>query len=193
MWFKSLFPAILLAIQPALAQSVGTAYRSVTLAPEEIFVEMVLATPTGLLLEQAVALMAPLGLAPKDLKSVGTLREATAQLGWQFCLVRPFATLDDTLKRLEQTRRQLREDGIPLSYQFFLRASPKTIDTARQKVLSELVVEARRNAKSSGKLRSVTIEPTPETVDAGRPSMLFGQASGALQYNFSVVAIFEDE
>lgn len=183
----------LLSIAAASAQTVGTAYRAVTLAPEEIFVEMVLATPSGTLFEQAVALMAPLGIAPQDLKSVGTLRETPDRVGWQFCLIRPYNTLDDTLKRLEQTRRQLAENAIPLTYQFFLRASPKTIDATRRKVLSELMVEARRSAKSSGKLRSVVMEPTPETVDAGRPSMLFGQASGAMQYNFSVIAVFEDE
>jgi hypothetical protein len=186
-----ILPLALAAVAPA--QTVGTAYRTVTLAPEEISVEMVLATPSSILFEQAVALLAPLNITPQNLKSVGTLRESTDQVGWQFSLIRPYNVLDDTLKRLEQTRRKLREDQIGLTYQFFLRAAPKTIDATRRKVLSELVAEARRSAGSSGKLRSVTLEPTPETVDAGRPSMLFGQASGALQYNFSVIAVFENE
>ena len=181
----------ILVVHSAAAQAVGTAYRTVTLAPEEVFVEMVLSTRPGTLFEQAIALLAPLNITAQDLKSVGTQRDATDRLGWQFCLVRPYHVLDDTLKRLERTRRDLLESGIGLNYQFFLRASPKTIDTTRRKVLSELMGEASGNAKSAGKLRSVTIEPTPETLDAGRPSMLFGQASGALQYNFSVIAVFE--
>lgn len=185
--------AILTIAPAATAQSVGTAYRTVTLAPEEIFVDMVLSTPAGLLLEQAAALMAPLNLTAAELKSVGMQRDSADRLGWQFCMVRPYITLDDTLRRIEHTRRQLGEMGHQLTYQFFLRASPKTIDATRRKVLGELLSEARRSSKSSGKLRSVFLEPTPETVDIARPALLAGQPSGALQYNFSVVAIFEDE
>lgn len=188
-----LIPVILMASLPAAAQSVGTASRTVSLAPEEVVVEIVLATPATIVLDQAVALMAPLGVAARDLRSVGSLRETPDQIGWQFGITRPYRTLDDTLKRLDQLRRQLLEKGVHVTYQFFLRASPETFDTTRRKVISELLSEARRNAGNSGKLRTVIVEPTPETVDAGRPAMLFGQASGALQYNFKVIAFFESD
>jgi len=80
-----------------------------------------------------------------------------------------------------------------MSYEFFLRPAPKTFEATRRKVLAELLGEAKRSAGSSGKVRSVMIEPRPETVDAGRAAAMFGRASGALQYHFSVVAVFEDE
>jgi len=56
-----------------------------------------------------------------------------------------------------------------------------------------LLSEARRNAGDSGKLRAVIVEPPPETVDAARPAMLFGQSSSALQYSFKVTAFFESD
>jgi hypothetical protein len=185
----------LLAIAGAVlpAQTVGTAYRSVTLPPEEIFVELVVATPPGTLVEQATGSLAPLGLGEQDLKTVGMLKDNPDRLGWQYCMVRPYITLEDTLKRVEETRRRLREFGYTLTYQFFLRASPKTIDATRRKVLGELMAEARRSVRASGKVRSVMFEPTPETVDIGRSASLFGQASGALQYQFGIVVVFEDE
>lgn len=175
-----LIPVILMASLPASSQSVGTASHTVSLAPEEVVVEMVLATPSTIVLDQAVALMAPLGVVPKDLRSVGSRRETPDQIGWQFGMTRPYRTLDDTLKRLDQLRRQLLEKGFHVTCQFFLRASPETFDTTRRKVIAGLLSEARRNAGDSGKLRAVIVEPTPETVDAARPAMLFGQSSSAL-------------
>ncbi|MDX1982491.1 MAG: hypothetical protein SFV51_19610, partial [Bryobacteraceae bacterium] len=145
------------------------------------------------LLEQALPVLAPLGITAQHLKGVGTLGDSNDRIGWQFSLVHPYYLLDDTLRRVDRARRQLSEPGLSLSYQFFLRPSPKTLDATRRKILGELLTEARRSAKSSGKLRSVIVEPTPETVEAGRSPLVFGQASGPLQYNFSVIAFFEDE
>jgi hypothetical protein len=62
-----------------------------------------------------------------------------------------------------------------------------------RKVLGELLAEAKHSSGGGGKLRSVIVEPTPETVESGRAPLLFGQASAPLQYNFSVIAFFEDE
>jgi hypothetical protein len=184
---------LLFAAGLAPAQRVGTAFRTVTLAPEEISVEMVLATPPDTLLEQALSVLTPLGVTAKDLKTVGTMQGVNDRIGWQFSIARPYYLLDDTLKRLDRSRRELPEPGLSLSYQFFLRASPKTIDTMRRRVLGELLSEAKRSSGGGGKLRSVIVEPTPETVESGRAPLLFGQASAPLQYNFSVIAFFEDE
>jgi len=184
---------LIMAASALTAQTVGTAFRTVSLTPDEIVVEMLVATPTDTMVEQATALLSPLRITPQDLKSVGTLRDSPDRLGWQYSFVRPYSALYDVVKQLEQTRRQLRDKEHPLSYQFFFRASPRTLDATKRRVLAELLAEARKNAGSGSKLRSVTIEPTPETIDAGRPALLFGQPSGALQYTFSVIAVFENE
>lgn len=184
-------PCLLLAAGSLLGETVGTASRTLNLNPEEIVVQLLIETPTGTTLEQSVGALGPLGMTQQNLESVGTLRDAPDRLGWQYSFIRPFPSLYDLLKQIDYTRRQLRETGIPLTYQFFLRPTPKTVDAAKRRVLSELIEEARRSASASGKLRSVSIEPTPSAIDHGRDKLLFGQSSGLLQYNLSVVAIFE--
>jgi hypothetical protein len=181
----------LLSLWPAHAQGVGTASRTVSLAPEEIVVEIVLTTPVDTLVDQAVASLAPLRVTSADLKSVGTLQDGTDRLGWQFTIVRPFTALNDQVKQLDHARRQLR--GSSMSYQFFLRPSPKTADAMKRRVLGELVAEAKRNSGGNGKIRSVTIDPMPELIDAGRSSLLFGQPSGLLQFQFSVIVVVDNE
>lgn len=184
---------VLIGISFAQAQSVGTASRTVSLTPEEISVELVLTTPTDTLVDQAVAMLAPLRVAASDLKSVGTLQDGSDRLGWQFSFVRPFTALNDQVKQLEHARRQLRDKEASMTYQFFLRPSPKTVDALKRRVLGELVAEARRSAGGGGKIRSVTIDPMPELVDAGRSPMLFGQPSGLLQFQFSVIVVLEND
>ncbi|MBL8209061.1 MAG: hypothetical protein JNK87_00030 [Bryobacterales bacterium] len=174
------------------AESVGTASRTVTLPPEEIVVELVISTHNEIQPEQAVALLSALQVSAADLKTVGTLRDDIDKLGWQFTFVRPYSSMRVLVKQLEQVRGQLREAGTPMSYQFFLRPSPRTLETTRRKVLSELVNEARQSAGAgSSKIRSFSFEPRPETLDSGRTNLLFGQHTGALQYQFTVTAVFE--
>ena len=160
------------AALPASAQTVGTSYRTISLNPEEVFVEMVISTQNDTLLEEAVSHLAALKIGPQDLRSVGTLKDDPLRLGWQFSYVRPYSELAVTVKQLEALRRQLRDKNVPLQYQFFLRPSPRTLDAARRKVLAEMVAEASRQAGGGGKLRSVTIEPAPEHIDSGRPALL---------------------
>ena len=104
----------------------------------------------------------------------------------------PFV-LPSTPKQIAYARRQLNESGSPMTYQFFFRPAPKTLDAAKGRALSELVAEARSNAKASGKIRSVVIEPTPQTINSGRAASMFGQPSGLLQYELSVVVVFDAE
>jgi hypothetical protein len=108
--------------------------------------------------------------------------------------VRPYAELTVAVRQLDTLRRQLGEKSIPLRYQFFLRPASRTLAAAKRKVLTEMVAEARRNAGSgAGKIRSVSIEPQPEHIDSGRNSSLFGQPNGALQYNFAVIVVFDQD
>lgn len=183
----------LFGVWAAQAQGVGTASRTVSLPPEEIVVEMVLTTPVDTLVDQAVALLAPLRITAAELKSVGTLQDGTDRLGWQFSFVRPFVALNDQVKQLDHARRQLRDKEASMNYQFFLRPAPKTVDAMKRRVLSELVAEAKRNGGGGGKIRSVTVDPMPELIDAGRSSMLFGQPSGLLQYQFSVIVVLDND
>lgn len=193
---KNLLPVFAFWLATALlpAQSVGTSVRTLTLAPEEVFVEMVISTPNDMQVEEAVSHLAALKIGQQDLRSVGTLKEDVGRLGWEFSYVRPYTELPVTVRQLEALRRQLREKGIPLQYQFFLRPASRTLAAAKRKVLTEMVAEARHNAGSSaGKIRSVSIEPQPEHIDSGRNSSLFGQPNGALQYNFAVIVVFDQD
>ena len=152
---------------------------------------MVIETPAETTLEQSVAILAPLRITAQNLESVGTLRDATDRLGWQFSFIRSYTAVYDVLKRPDTTRRQSAENGIAMKYQFFFRPAPKSVDAAKRRALPELIAEARRSLNTDGELRSVTIEPTPAAINAGRDQLLFGQPSGLFQYNLSVVAVFE--
>lgn len=175
----------------AVGETVGTASRTLTLSPEEIVVELLIETPAEMTPEQSAAALLPLRITQQNLESVGTLRASPDRLAWQYSFISPYSSLFLVLRQLDYTRRQLQQAGIPMTFQFFFRPAPKTLDTAKSRVLSELIVEARQNAKASGKLRSVTIEPSPQTIDSGRPAGLFGQSSGLLQYQLNVVAVFD--
>lgn len=192
MYSRIVVPLLLLTASTSFAQ-VGTASRTVTLTPEEIVIDLVVSTATDLLPEQVAAHLSSLRIAQQDLKSVGTLRDDPDKLGWQYSIVRPFSAMQDTVRQLEYARRQLREKEVPMSYQFFLRASAKSIDAMKRRVLSELVAEAKRNAGGSGKLRSVTIDPTPDIIESGRPALLFGQPTGLLQFTFQVIVVLDNE
>ena len=92
----------------------------------------------------------------------------------------------------EPSRSSLREAATPISFQFLRHPAARTLETTRRGVLSELVNEARQSAGAgSSKIRSFTFEPRPETLDSGRTNLLFGQHTGALQYQFTVTAVFE--
>lgn len=180
-----------LATSALSAQTVGTAFRTLNLEPEEIVVEVMLSTPMDTLPEEAASMLAGVRITPRDLKSVGMLHDSPDRLGWQYCYTRPFLEFRNTMSELDRVRRQVREKGASMTFQFYFRASPKTVAAAKRKVLSEMLAEARASAGAQGKLRSVSIDPTPETLDMQRPAVVAGQASGTLQYNFSVVVVFE--
>ncbi|MBM3794802.1 MAG: hypothetical protein FJW31_12195 [Acidobacteria bacterium] len=192
---KTLLPVAALLCAPLIqAQSVGTSVRTLTLAPEEMFVEMVISKPNDMQLEEAVSHLAALKIGQQDLHTVGTLKEDVGRLGWEFSYIRPYTELPVEVRQLEALRRQLREKGIPLQSQFFLRPAARTLAAAKRKVLIEMLAEARHNAGSSaGKIRSVSIEPQPEHIDSGRNNSLFGQQNGALQYNFAVIVVFDQD
>jgi len=184
---------ITLAPLTQAAEVVGTASRTVTLSPDEVVIQLVIETPTDTTIEQSLAAVASLGLTQKNLESVGMLRDANNRLAWQYSYIRPYSALYDALRQIDYTRRELTRTNIPLSYQFYFRPALKSVDAARQRVLSELITEARRNSSARGELRSVIMEPSPQTINAGRLPPVFGQASGLLQYEWSVVAVFDAE
>ena len=192
---RSYLALLLLPSMGVWAQTVGTASRTLSFTPDEIVLELVIETPTETPLEEVLGWLAPLRVTQQDLKTVGTLRDSPNRLGWQLSFVRPHNTLTNVLKQIENTRRQLLEAGVPLTYQFFFRAAPKMVDGVKRRALSEMIAEARvnANASSSAKLRHISIEPTAENIDAERPGRLFGLPSGLLQYQLSVVAVFEEE
>lgn len=138
----------LLAAGALLAESVGSA--SLTATPEEIVAELVIQTPADMTPEQAAALLAPLRIYEPVLESVGTLRDAPGGIAWQYTFIRPCSALYEVLRSVDYRRRQLQREGIPVMYQFFFRPSPKSVDAAKSRVLSELVREARRNAGLPG-------------------------------------------
>ena len=175
------------------AQTVGTASRTVSLKADEIVFELAVKTPWDMPVEQTVALLTPLRITQQDLKSVGTLRGPADILGWQFSFTRPYTALHDLLKQFGAASRQVAEGGYALTYQFYFRAAPKTLDAAKQRALTSLIREARSNASASGKVRSVAIEPTPVNTNLERPAGLFGQPLGLLQYQWSVTVVFEED
>ena len=153
------------------AESVGTASRTLTLTPEEIVVEVLIETPADMTPEQSAAALLPLRITQQNLESVGSRRDAPGRLTWQYSFVTPYLSLDLTLRQIDYTQRQLRRQGIPMTYQFFFRPAAATMDAAKSRVLSELIAEARQNAKATGKLLSVTIEPTPQTINSMRSGL----------------------
>ncbi len=178
----------------AWAQSVGTASRAVSLPPDEIVVELVVVTAPDLTPDQVASHLAALSVDLNDLKTVGTLRDEPERLAWEFAFIRPYTQLNTTIKQLEFARAELRDrPGIAVRYQFFLRASPRSVAAMKQKVLTGLIADARRASGSNGKLRSVVFEPAAENIDSARSARVFGQASGALRFEFTVTAVFEND
>lgn len=191
-------PCLMLLIAAAAAremtgETVGTASRTLSLNPEEIVIELLVDTPADTTVDQAVAGLASLRVTQVNLESVGTVREAPDRLAWQYVLLRPYTSLFDVLKEISFARRQLREAGFAMTYQFFFRPALKTVDAAKRRVLTELIREARQNAKATGKVRSVMIEPSPQTLNSWRAAPMFGRSSGSLQLELNLVAVFDDQ
>lgn len=181
----------LLAVSTLMGESIGAASRTLTLVPEEIVVKVLITTVTELTPEQAALALEPLGISQTNLENVGSRLDQPGRLSWQYTFVAPYSSLFLTLRQLDYTWRQAQKMGIPMSYDFFFRPAPKTLDAAKSQALTELIREARTNANATGKLVSVTIEPTPQTINSTRPTGSAGESSGAMTYQLNVVAVFE--
>ncbi len=102
--------------------------------------------------DQAVAAVRDLGLTADDLVGIQTIpsgpRPDQMRLTYQFRLVVPLARMGETLAALDKLRRTIDTNLELQYYTAMLTAGGDAVDAARQRVLPEMLQDARRKAQT---------------------------------------------
>ncbi len=180
-----------------------TASKAVNLPPGESFYQLSLTSDFTTPLEQIVTPLQELGVSVDNLVGIGTQpgpRPDQARLSYQFRFSVPFASIRETAVKLDKVRRSL--ENIDLQF-YASGVSPTTaaLEEARQRVLPELIAEARSKAGSlaaAGQVSLGDIESISENISSyaptgvivGGPLVPIGPP-GQLTFFFTVSVKFE--
>lgn len=151
----------------------SNASRTVPLNPDEVTFYVNLVMDSATTLEGAAAVLQESGFAASDLLTVGSTpdysgsagRPGPARLGFLYSTTVPFSRMKTTLDKLEAARRKVLVDNGDLQYSLAISGSNAAIEQLRQKLIPELLAEARQKAEylaNVGKMRLGAIQTVGE-------------------------------
>jgi hypothetical protein len=162
--------ALILAMAgAAFAQVDGiatTATRSVTLSPDEVTFNVTVIAEISTTLEQAVAAVQDAGVTSKNLLGIASSEEyygpsplsRTSRLTYGFTVTQPYSKMKETTEKLEAARRRLAaESGGDVVFTLYVNATEKAVQDARQRLVTELLAEAKSNAQFLANAAGLTL------------------------------------
>lgn len=159
---------------------VSTASRTVTLVADQATLRVAVSAAMDLPQVQALESLAGLGITANDLVSVSTSNPARrvilpgpgpvpvlpSMLQYEFETTLPGERLKDTLDRLEALRRNLPRGIREVSYSMVAGASERALEQLRQRLLPELLEEARKRAETLARAAGVRLGAIRSVNDA---------------------------
>jgi uncharacterized protein YggE len=165
----------------------GSASRTVTLPADEVSFSVALTVDAATTLDQAAAMLKDTGVTANDLTNIssspyyqgGSDGAGPARLTYYFDWVRPFVEMKNVLGKLEALRKAATDSGGELQFGLSVGPSESTVEQTRQKILPELLAEARKNAEFLARASQMTLGPI-QTVGDYAPGLAFagGWAGG---------------
>jgi len=143
----------------------ASASRTVSLTPDEAVFAVAVTTGVGASVEQVVALLQETGVTARDLLAIGSAPEyygpsgptPASRVTHQFGFVVPYSRMKETADKLDAARKNAAANDGELQYSLTVSASEKAFEEARQRLLPELVAEARKSAEALGAAADMTV------------------------------------
>jgi uncharacterized protein YggE len=149
-----------LSASAAFAQLEGftaSVSRSVVLAAEETNFQITATAKLDITEQQVVSALADFGVTPKDLVQVavdsgysfGNLvaLAPTPRASYSFLITVPYARWREVAQKLSEAMRKPPENLVSLQFSASAQATAKSMEDARQRLLPEMLAEARRKAE----------------------------------------------
>jgi uncharacterized protein YggE len=133
----------------------ASASRTVTLAPDEASISVLVSTGLGVTRQQVADALQTAGFSGAVLVAVaasqpdyGYPQQEATQVAYQFAITLPTADLKDINQKLEAFRAGKPESILAVRYQSILRSSDAAVEDARQRLIAPLLADARKRAQS---------------------------------------------
>ena len=132
----------------------ASASRTVTFAPDEAAFVLTVTTTLDLSQQQVMDALANAGIPAGDLAALGTAPDysypqlpPTTGLAYGFTFTVPIARMKTTLQQLTALRRNPPEGFLSVAFSASAGASQAAIEQAHQRVIPQLIAEARKKAE----------------------------------------------
>jgi hypothetical protein len=144
----------------------SSAARTVALAPDEAVFGVSVVAPTAVTEEQVLQTLDGTGITAGDLVGIGSASDynysgqpAAVRLVHQYGFTVPYSKMKETTDKLEAIRTAAAANNQDVAYSLFVNASQSAVDAARQRIIPELIAEARKRAEYLGGLANMRIGP----------------------------------
>jgi uncharacterized protein YggE len=170
--------------------------RTVTLSPDEVTFNITVVTDINSTLEQAVAAVQDAGVTSKHLLGIASSEEyygpqplsRTPRLAYGFTITLPSSKLKETTDKLEAARRRIAADsGGDVVFTLYVNATEKAVQEARQRLVTELLAEAKTNAQFLANAAGLTLGNLLNVSENAYPaSGVPGPYYGSISFNTAV-------